>query len=104
MTTRVVNIRREPYDVYIGRGRGSILGNPYRITQDCDRECALQRFRVYFARRLKDDPGFKAAVEGLRGKFLGCFCAPAAGFKGRLLCHGQIIAGYLDGVSPESVG
>jgi hypothetical protein len=39
----------------------------------------------------------------LRGKVLGCWCRPAAGFGGRLLCHGQILAGLANGIDPHSV-
>ena len=31
---------------------------------------------------------FAARVEELRGKRVGCFCRPAKGFDGKLLCHG----------------
>ena len=47
---------------------------------------------------------FARASKGLRGKKLGCFCRPAKGFGGKLLCHGQVIAAYLDGIKPEEVG
>lgn len=38
--TRVVNIRKEAYDVYIGRagkGQDGYFGNPFRLKQDMDR-------------------------------------------------------------------
>ena len=40
MTTRVVNVHREPYDVYIGRSSKSldaVFGNPYAIGKVCGR-------------------------------------------------------------------
>lgn len=42
-------------------------------------------------------------LEPLRGMRLACWCAPPEGFNGRLLCHGQVIAGLLYGVPPETV-
>ena len=94
--TRVVNIRKEKYDVYIGRGRGSVFGNPMRIGAKIDgrpepvtREEAIIWYREYFYVRLKLQPEFKEAVEALRGKTLGCFCKP-------LPCHGDIIVEYLE--------
>jgi hypothetical protein len=35
--TRVVHCKRERYDVYIERGRGSRWGNPFVIGRDGDR-------------------------------------------------------------------
>jgi len=92
MKTVVVNLRHEPFDVYIGRakGDGGIFGNPFVIGKDGDREEVLRRFKAYFLERVERDPGFREKVLALRGKRLGCFCAPLA-------CHGRIIADYVDG-------
>jgi hypothetical protein len=95
MKTTVVNIRRSEYDVYIGRaGRGhdGYFGNPYNIMTG-GRKQAIEMYRAYFLRRLKTDPEFAIRVEDLRGKRLGCFCAPQS-------CHGDIIADYLNNHSP----
>lgn len=49
--TRVVNIRKEAYDVYIGRagkGQDGYFGNPFRLKQDMDRGGTLAGFREYF--------------------------------------------------------
>ena len=88
MPTTVVNVhKRERSDVYIGRP--GPFGNPYVIGTDGDRAEVIRLFRIYFYERLKRDPEWKKLVEGLRGKKLGCFCAP-------LSCHGHVIAEYLD--------
>lgn len=117
--TRVVNLRREDYDVYIGRVRAVMgsddpwlargvppppargaFGNPWAVDFAAVRamapnegraylESVLAAFEIYFERRVEDDLAFRAAVLGLRGKRLGCFCAP-----GR--CHGDIIAAWVD--------
>ncbi len=102
MATKIVNIFHNPnYEVYIGRaGRGldGTFGNPFRIGRDGDRETVLRRFSVYFLERVERNSQFRDLRGPLKGKSLGCFCKPKDGFRGRLLCHGQIIAAWLDGV------
>lgn len=92
MNTTVVNIRRNEYDVYIGReghGQDGMFGNPFSAIKDGGRERAIALYRQYFHKRLRVDSEFFSRVEELRGKRLGCFCKPKA-------CHGDIIADYLD--------
>jgi len=93
--TKVVNIRHEAYDVYIGRaGRGQegYFGNPFTLEPGGTRGSTLERYRRYFYDRLKSDPEFRQRIHALKGKTLGCFCKPHP-------CHGDIIKEYLD--SPE---
>lgn len=74
MKTVVVNIRKEPFDVYIGRaGRGEdgYFGNPFSIGPGMTREQSVERFRQYFYHRIENDREFRERVEGLRGKRLG---------------------------------
>ncbi len=94
--TKVVNLKKEKYDVYIGRG--SIFGNPYtHLTlgktkagvQVKDRNEAIEKYRAYFYDRLETDEEFLDAVLHLKDKILGCYCAPNA-------CHGNVIAEFLD--------
>lgn len=99
--TRVVNIQHDRCDIYIGRG--GPFGNPYVIGENGDRAEVLRKYKIHFLERLKRDPAWKAKVEALKGKTLGCFCAYTDGFKGEFRCHGQIIAAYLDGIAPEAV-
>lgn len=84
--TTVVNIRHSDYDVLIARP--SIFGNPFRLGVDGSRADVIAKYREWFAKRL-EDPKFKAAVLSLRGKRLGCYCAPEP-------CHGSVIAEYLE--------
>lgn len=94
METTVVNIyHKVPYDVYIGRagkGQDGYFGNP--CTQ-YDRDTNVQQFKKYFFDRLKHDTEFALRVRNLKGKVLGCFCAPKP-------CHGDIIAEYVNSL-PE---
>ncbi len=100
MKTRVVNMRREPFDVYIGRpgkGEAGLFGNPVRIGAVCD-ECGERHYTAgatlpcyerYLAARLAADRGFCVAFFALAGKTLGCFCKPGP-------CHGDVMAKVLD--------
>lgn len=76
---RVVHLRRQPYDVRIDRK--TKWGNPFVIGVDGDRATVIAKYREYISLRpdLQDD----ARIE-LRGKTLGCWCAPLA-------CHGDIL-------------
>jgi hypothetical protein len=96
----VVNIKKEPFDVYIGRaGRGQdgYFGNPVRVGNGVSRDDAVKRFQRYFADRIENDAEFKRRVLALRGKRLGCFCKPNA-------CHGDVIADWLNKMEPTPSG
>ena len=98
MKTTVVNIHKtDQYDVYIGRaghGQDGYYGNPF---SQCSREKNIADFQSYFYKRLKTDIIYKQNVLSLKGKTLGCFCAPKK-------CHGHIIADYLNGLDFKTFG
>jgi hypothetical protein len=100
--TRVVNMHHDRCDVYIGRG--GPFGNPYVIGRHGNRAEVIRKFAAYFKDKVVTDLLFGEQVLGLKGKTLGCFCAYPDGCRGELRCHGQIIAGYLDGLPPEQAG
>jgi hypothetical protein len=81
--TRVVNCRREPSDVFIGRP--SKWHNPFHIGPDGTREQVVAKFRQWIIRQ----PRLLRDVRSLRGKVLGCSCAP-------LPCHGEVLAELAD--------
>lgn len=81
MSELVVNCRKARYDVYIGRP--GPLGNPFVIGRNGTREEVIAKHRDH----LLSSPGLLAMLPGLRGKVLGCFCAP-------LPCHGDAYALY----------
>lgn len=91
MKTVVVNLRRETYDVYIGRAEGErgVYGNRFEIGRDGTREEVIRLFRIDFYQRLHFEPGFLEKVLLLEGKRLGCFCKPLA-------CHGDIYVEFLE--------
>jgi hypothetical protein len=76
----VVNVRTEGCDVYVGRP--SKWGNPIHLHRESERAEVLERYREY----LKSHPEIAdAARKELRGKVLGCWCAPKA-------CHADVLA------------
>ena len=75
---RVVH-RREPHDIYIGRP--SRFGNPYLIGRDGTRDEVIEKFRVHVIER---PLLVKTIRRELRGKVLGCWCAPKP-------CHGDVL-------------
>ena len=104
METKVVDFRKEKYDVKITRTpKGEIpeppkfgcFGNPFKV-EVYGRERCIELFKEYFYKRLEWDTKFKEAVLSLKGKTLGCFCAPLA-------CHGHIIKEWLD-KQPDTSG
>jgi uncharacterized protein DUF4326 len=84
MTPRVVH-KREPHDVYIGRP--SKWGNPFSHLPNTS-----ARFRVAtrdeavdaYAQYICETPRLLADMHELRGKTLGCWCAPQR-------CHGDVL-------------
>ena len=91
MATTVVHIRREPYDVYIGRAmprvglKASPFANPFVIGRDGIRAEVLAKYRAYVIAR----PDLMAALPELAGKRLGCWCHP-------LPCHGDVLVELLE--------
>lgn len=84
---RVLHVsQRHPDAAYVARP--SIFGNPYPLRHEDERALVIGLYRTYFLSRVETDPEFRAAVEGLRGKDLVCFCAPKP-------CHADVILEYL---------
>lgn len=81
--TRVVNIKHDKYDVYIGRG--SPFGNPFSIPKDGDRDEVIRKFQDY----LNSNEKLQRKVLQLRNLRLGCHCTP-------LNCHGDVIAEFIE--------
>ncbi len=100
-STRVVHCKRERYDVYIGRGRDPKTGTrgpwgnqfshqsgtlaKFRVGS---REEAIERYEQY----LLESPELMARLHELKGKTLGCWCAPKA-------CHGEVLARLADALN-----
>lgn len=91
--TTVVNISYDTCDVYIGRPRRGdpwYFGNPFEIGKDGNRAEVIGKFQNWFL--TGTDPRavwMRVHINELRGKKLGCFCAPQ-------MCHGDLLAHYAD--------
>ena len=83
MKPRVVHCKKEPFDVYIGRGilggEKSKWGNPFSHQTGTlaefkvnSRKEAIQKFEEY----LLYNKALMDSLEELRGKVLGCWCKP----------------------------
>lgn len=113
--TRVVNVRHahKTLDrdfVYIGRARAgepeNPWGNPFSHLPNSLARFLVPRNEVipHYEAWLRAQPELvERARRELTGKVLGCFCRPATGFRRRLMCHGQILAGLVDDVDPRTV-
>lgn len=82
---KVVHCKKEKFDVYIGRP--SCWGNPFShrdgTTAKCvveSREHAIELYHKW----ILDQPQLLAKLPELKGKTLGCWCAPLA-------CHGDVL-------------
>lgn len=121
MTTTVINLhdRRDhpdydpdlnPAVVYVSRrqwwGPGRLLDehplkNPHLVDKPCRaRGChgivhTREEAVAAYGRRLLNNPDLLAEVPALRGKTLGCWCAPE-------LCHAHIVAALAE-VSPVEI-
>lgn len=91
--TTVVHNRRDDFDVYIGREvaehglAASKWGNPFVMADESDieRDRALAAYRDWVVQQ----PELMGSLEELRGKRLGCWCAPKR-------CHGNVLVELLD--------
>lgn len=85
LNTRVVNLYKAPYDVYIGRkGQQGKWGNPFNGP---DRLKNITDYKNWILQQ----PELLTDLEELRGKRLGCFCKPKA-------CHGDVLVELLEGI------
>ena len=76
----VVNVRQEPFTVFIGRP--SPYGNPFKIGRDGTRDEVIAKFRAYARTAVANG---ELDLEPLVGQVLGCYCKPEA-------CHGDVLA------------
>jgi len=94
--TTVVHCKKQPYDVYIGRG--SKWGNPYTHIKDREtkaehivgsREEAIKMYREWIMLR----PDLLSDLKELKGKRLGCYCVshPISHIRENKVCHGEIL-------------
>ncbi len=81
MTALVVNIKNNPSDLdYVYIGRPSKWGNPFVIGRDGNRDEVVRKYLDY----ILENQNLLNDLHELKGKNLGCYCAPE-------LCHGDVL-------------
>ena len=80
---KLVHCKRAKYDVYIGRP--SKWGNPFAIGRDGNRKEVIEKYRQW----IRTQPALMKALPELKGKVLGCWCAPRA-------CHGYVLIEFVN--------
>lgn len=96
----VVNMRREPFDVYIGRnGRGfsACFGNPFPIVEgdpNATRQAVVSKMETLLLEgQTTQAQEMRASLHRLIGKKVGCFCSPN-------LCHGHPLVHHANSLRP----
>jgi len=89
----VNNAKETDFGIYVGRG--SILGNPFKIGKDGDRSEVILKYRSWLWKEVAKRSAVMDELERLyeiwstKGKIsLKCFCFPKA-------CHALVIGCYL---------
>lgn len=93
--TKVVHIKNQPYDVYIGRP--SKWGNPYSHKEGTKAEFLVSTRKEAVAKYeeyLINHPTLINDLSELKGKTLGCWCYPKS-------CHGDILSKWADSIGNE---
>jgi hypothetical protein len=93
----VVNCQNEKYDIFIGRmhSGNEHFGNPFIIGQDGQRQVVIEKFEEWLSGSAYMDveperrKWIIANLSMLKGKRLGCFCAPKS-------CHGDILEEFAE--------
>ena len=98
----VVNKRKGGKGIYIGRGNkhtaGSVLGNPFKMKHEGDRDRVVEAYRIWLESQLKLDGEVKQEIRRIadlsragRQVNLVCWCAPKR-------CHGDIVKEVVEGI------
>lgn len=90
MQCKVVHFKKDPCDIYIGRG--SKWGNPFTHKDGTiaefkvsSRKEAIEKYEEW----IKTQPHLMESLGELKGKTLGCWCKPQA-------CHGDVLKKLAD--------
>ena len=94
---------KDDNNVHIGRGGVLIIdgerypkvssrfANPFKIGLDGTRDDVIAKYRAFITERLKQSPTLYAELLTMKGKNLGCWCAPEP-------CHGNVLLEILNQV------
>lgn len=89
MTRQILNRHHAVPGNWVYVGRGSFLGNPFRIGKDGTREEVIEKYREWFAKQWEKASFRKKVNEYVGDKDLMCYCAPEA-------CHAEVIREFVD--------
>jgi len=82
---RVINKLNNTTGSYVYIGRGSLWGNPFVVGKDGSRDEVIFKFINFYKKsRTIRAKNMRKNIKDLKGKNLGCFCAPAK-------CHGDFL-------------
>lgn len=87
LKTKVVNVKTDKFDVYIGRG--SPLGNPFSAKTVGKFKAIEYYHKHYLPNLIKEGRITKEYLKSLKGKSLGCHCKPQP-------CHGDRLVEIID--------
>ena len=116
--TRVTNVKYHRFDVYVGQRMprelyrtgetDGVFGNKFHHLKDFDSNgwrAWVKPYVDYLFARLQTEPKFFAAVQGLHGKALGCWCKNVdLESPHQPLCHGDILKHVTDWMHREFKG
>ncbi|MCH9022453.1 MAG: DUF4326 domain-containing protein [Planctomycetes bacterium] len=81
--TKVVHLKNEEFDVLIDRT--TIWGNPFVIGRHGSRADVIDKYRKW----ILNQPNLLSQLNLLKGKRLGCWCAPEP-------CHGDVLVELIE--------
>lgn len=82
-----VNLRSEACDIRIDRK--TRWGNPFVMGHDGDRDAVCEKYRTWLWRQIREGKITLEDLAALKGKKLGCHCAPRR-------CHGDTLSAAAD--------
>jgi hypothetical protein len=82
-----INLQKEPFDVRIDRK--SKWGNPFVMGRDGNRDDVCEKHKAWLWQEIKAVKVSMHELAALKGKKLGCHCAP-------LRCHGDTLSSAVD--------
>jgi len=77
----------ESAQLYVRVDRRTDWGNPFELPADGDRDTVIRNYAEHY---LPHKPSLIARLPDLRGKALGCWCAPEP-------CHGDVLKEWAEG-------
>lgn len=92
---------KDPNNVYIARAgvvfidkqrfpkKASNFANPFKVGKSGSREEVIEKYRTYIKEKLEKDISLQKELVEMKGKNLGCWCAPDP-------CHGDFLLELID--------